>query len=115
MPEVIRIEHPETKKGPYAEPHEWGIALACMVERHNTDYDKHPNPLEDKGIKRGMEKDKELCGFSDLWQLYRWFSKDEIIMLDSFGYEITVIEDATITAAGKKQILFTRGVQNDTV
>ncbi|HDY89156.1 MAG TPA: hypothetical protein ENH82_13705 [bacterium] len=114
MPTVFRIEHPETKRGPYMNA--WGRddAVEQMVDRHNLECVVHPGPHNDNGIERHIENE-EFCGFSGLWQLCKWFSGVEILMLDSFGYEITVIEDVTITATGEKQVLFVRETQNETV
>lgn len=105
--DIVRVEHSETGVGPYRDNYHGtkaAIYLNDMVNRHCKP-SKHPSPHDDTGINRSP-KSGEFCGFKDLKQLHQWFTDDEIIIMESFGYKITTIENVEIIVEGEKQILY---------
>jgi hypothetical protein len=106
MATVYRIETKE-HKGLYGVK---GVFMHC----NNCDYGgsflgstpSHPAPISDPGINRPMHKD-ERCGFTDINQLFRWFSPKDVFAILQTGFvQVVRIEGACVTAVGERQCLF---------
>ena len=78
-----------------------------FLQEHNEDIEHHPTPYNDTGILRGMEEG-EICGFTSLTKLKKWFTLQEIKLLRADGFTIKKVEVINITAYGEKQVLAIR-------
>ena len=76
--------------------------MQCMIRSHSGYL---PTPDKDHGIKRSP-KNEELCGFLSMEQLNRWFSQDELEIMERHGFDVVKKDNAKITAVGEYQILF---------
>ena len=113
----LRVEHKKyiarkypsgeaVKIGPYVKYSNKRVKK--MVDRH-TNLELRPTPRKDKGIDRTLEAG-EFCGFRNVKQLKRWFTKEELKTLkdNSFVIKRYSTYDFEITAIGERQILFKR-------
>lgn len=95
---IYRIEHPESKKGPYT--HSWCDTWRCRP--HNTK--AHPTPYEEQ-----LDFSEHFkCGFESLEKLSSWFNDQELDALEKLGFELIVIpvELCEEVGYGKKQLIF---------
>ncbi|KKK54217.1 hypothetical protein LCGC14_3086960 [marine sediment metagenome] len=77
-----------------------------ICNRHDSSL-KHPNPSQDKKIKRWIET-IEICGFINKKQALNWFNELELTHLATEGFILKEITVTTITAIGQKQVLAIR-------
>lgn len=77
-----------------------------ILERH-TDPVTHPEPKDDRGIKRNL-KLGEICGFLTEEQALNWFDKKELELLIALGYTLKKVKVSQIIAIGEKQVLARR-------
>jgi len=66
-----------------------------------------PIPVRDNKIKRHSNIG-EICGFKDLRQAFKWFTKKELKMLKRLGFPLKKIKVSKITAVGETQVLAIR-------
>lgn len=104
---VFRVEHEETGQGcySYAATAPGFEFLNDMRLRHNA-CGEHLTPSSDVGIGRDAIVPNEFCGFESMQQLHAWFTDEELSELEWLDYHVIKIENAEITAVGKKQVLF---------
>lgn len=104
---VLRIEHPESKKGCYTHfpfgNNGGGQELSQMISRHADS--KHPNPFIDEGLNYYHITSNEFCGFANEKQLHNWFTDAELEMLYSLGFELVKVEVKNIRV-GEYQVVF---------
>ena len=77
-----------------------------LLNHHNSDK-KHPTPYNDKDINR-LAWNKEICGFKNLIQVFKWFKKEELELLKELGYKLKKVSVSKITIIGNKQVLAIR-------
>jgi hypothetical protein len=76
-------------------------ARRAIRDSHDADKDGHPPPHLD-GI---LSMIGRVCGFSSLTQLHRWFSDDELTILENEGYHIQEYESRDVIV-GDFQVAF---------
>lgn len=112
MGAIYRIQSKiNRERGPY-HSHKLGESYSAAVKRllkEHGDWNdlEHATPEKDKGIDRELHSD-EHCGFDYAAKLLQWF-KGFIPDLLRAGYEIVALynDSITVTAVGKRQVLFT--------
>ena len=111
MPKIWRVEN-DNGQGCYTSQDDNGVHYfyGSPLEEH-TKENGHPPPLFDRGIERNPLP-KEYCGFKTEEQARKWFSKEELQWLESFGFYLQEIEVDVITAIGKYQVLAIKNLQN---
>lgn len=98
----------------------WGPYWAGPSDRnwqdwdHNADAIGHPNISNDRGFSEdtqdiyyGAEPGRFLCGFRDLKQLRRWFTRREQAKLAKLGFRVVKVEPSWVRH-GRKQSIFIR-------
>jgi hypothetical protein len=107
MPYIYRVEN-KLKKGCYWGKH-YDKKICDIIGDHfwKCNYNKHPIPEEDKGIKRYIKRN-EICGFKTKKQALKWFTFKELKGLLKIGYKLKKIKVKEITAIGQKQVLAIR-------
>lgn len=96
---IYRVEHIETKEGPYRINDDW----SWMVENHSEDSGR-PSPWTDElnGITA-----EEYCGFLYLNDLHTWFTGQELKNLANRGFGVREYEvPACDIRLGSKQVVF---------
>ncbi len=100
---VLRIEHIETKWGPYHTPQRPLDLTIAMRTNINYDNDHRPNTFFEFN-RSALPNERH--GFLNKRQLRAWFTKYEIRILYEADFVVRRYDNVTITAVGKKQILF---------
>ena len=100
---IYRIENKDGI-GPYKES--MGFEDDHPVYKMALDHNRLPTSSGDKGIER-VAKGFEYFGFKSMKQLEKWFSKNEIEMLKTYGFHIVEMY-GHVTAVGEYQVLFER-------
>lgn len=111
---VYRVEHKETKKGPYTSmeriPYKAGRKIN---DWHNNDHN-HPGPFAGSGWRESdqeipyFDANKHRFGFDSLEQLNEWF-EGWISLLKENGFQIVVFEvkdDKVIKGKSGKQCVY---------
>lgn len=93
--EIFRVQNIDGD-GPYNQ------AEALKLSSHNGDVDEHPTPIYDVG--RRMS-DVEKCGFINLDDLFKWFTDEQIDLMETKGFHI-IQTKGWITGWGNFQVLF---------
>jgi len=113
MPKIWRVQN-KNGDGPYHAidnnnqyAKQW---WASSLTKHGNN-NCHPSPMFDAGINRSVNF-KEICGFKTEEQARKWFSKEELQWLESFGFYLQEIEVDVITAIGEYQVLAIKNLQN---
>lgn len=106
MTKIWRVENKEGRGCYQGQSHK--PFIGDMIARHDLDEIRTPMPYNDKGIGR-CSKSPEICGFVNKKQAQEWFSKDDLILLKDFGFDLKEVEVSRITATGRRQILAVRG------
>ena len=101
MEKIWRVENREGR-GPYVFNEEM-FDYEGPLDIHNK-FNGHPAPLEDKGIERNVLP-HEVCGFKTLNQAHAWFSEEDIIWMEQFGFYLKQIDVKSISAEGQYQVL----------
>jgi hypothetical protein len=99
---VWRVEN-DDGFGPYSNRATWSETRPILCS-HQGDYVNHPTPYTDSEIGR-IPEPQESCGFISEEQMRQWFTEDELKKLAELGFQVKQVQ-GTITAIGKKQVLF---------
>ena len=106
MHSILRVEHKDTKRGPYIGSSSYD-KVKEITDRHCEDLDIYPLPEADIGIERDPHC-YELCGFKDVKQLTNWFTKEELAIFKEEGFIVKrlSLKNVEVTEVGERQILF---------
>ena len=98
MPIILRVED-NMGMGCYTS------YIPCDFLDNHTRHNGHPRPEHDKGIERYVEEGVEICGFIDEEQAHNWFTKEELLAMEKYGFYLKEVAVNMISARGEKQIL----------
>jgi hypothetical protein len=104
MEKIWRVENYQGR-GPYTSEDNSDYCSGPLAI--HSSFNGHPAPVNDVGIKRGIEH-YEICGFATKKQALEWFSKEELKWLEEKGYYLCEIEVFKVTAWGAYQVLAQR-------
>lgn len=109
---IFRVEHKSKKlkkvyAGPYSSSGVSSVEKWCENEFNLHGDDTHPDPYSDKLLKKmkfnlsaGLH-----CGFKNIKQLKKWFSKKEMQKLNELGFLVAQYESDNVLF-GDRQVLF---------
>lgn len=113
---VYRIEHPETRGGPYCGARELDRqaqnGLASIVYRHS-DLKRTPSPMNDGTLFAGrgfwgVPSRDYVFGFASLADMRRWFTREERHALKALGFVLAIYRSDDVEV-GNRQVAFIRG------
>lgn len=109
---VFRVEHKSKKlkkvfAGPYSVSGVSSVEKWCESELNLHGDDTHPNPYSDKLLKKikFYFSDGYHCGFKNIKQLKKWFTKKEMQKLSDLGFIVAQYESDHVLI-GDRQVLF---------
>lgn len=100
---IIRIEHPDDKRGIFNSRHCRKLFKTKIYEKFN----EFPSPNADPIISRPPKYKKEFCAFKSIPQVYKWLSVRERKAIIKAGFKFLII-DVTTAVIGETQILYER-------
>jgi hypothetical protein len=105
MPRFIRVEHEETNDGPYTR----AIKGWLLSDRDSTS--QRPSPDEDGGSEGWYYPRKYRYAFRSTRQLLNWFSVDDILLMQEYGFVVRVVYMYDYEILGKQVVgvIRTRG------
>lgn len=113
---VYRLEHRETRKGPWRHgPYsllrdaalEWYEHTNRHTDVHDTQGRRFPLPRQDGICREWASRDDVVCGCASEEQLAEWFPPGVQRALGGVGFVLAVY-DATMLQVGERQVAFSR-------
>jgi hypothetical protein len=103
---VYRVENDDTGNGPYHSTSTGKYNWIVYDRVHRKSYQKnHPIPWMDVGFN---PRGEEVCGFSSIKQLKKWFCKTDLDFILRHNFSVLKYENVVIEGTSSRQVIFSR-------